>query len=57
MSKKSVPADIYDTIYDILHEKRRALRESSEHEEAEQVLRAIEWFERETEKRGSGTNS
>ena len=50
MSKKSVPADIYDTIYDILHEKRRALRESSEHEEAEQVLRAIEWFERETEK-------
>lgn len=56
MSKKSVPADIYDTIYDILHEKRRALRESSEHEEAEQVLRAIEWFERETEKRESGTD-
>lgn len=57
MSKKSVPADIYDTVYNILHEKRRALRESSEHEEAEQVLRAIEWFERETEKRKSETNS
>lgn len=56
MSKKSVPADIYDTVYNILHEKRRALRESSEHEEAEQVLRAIEWFERETEKNDRRTD-
>lgn len=52
MSKKKIPGDIYDTVYDILHEKRRALREESEHRAAEQVLRAIEWFERETEKEG-----
>lgn len=56
MSKKKVPNDIYDTIYNILHNKRRVLRENSEHNEAERVLRAIEWFERETEKKTSTRN-